>query len=102
MTYPPLVESTITVESSGVHNVITKVMKLTWGKLLKGPDWDEWQSSEYLQLNQYHTQGMFGTPMLVDEEPWMGTSNCQAFDSPVRRWARGSTNLAQSLADLLS
>ena len=43
-------------------------MKLTRGKLLKGPDWDEWQSSEYLQLNQYHTQGMFGTPTLVDDD----------------------------------
>ena len=43
-------------------------MKLTRGKLLKGPDWDEWQSSEYLQLNQYHTQGMFGTLLLVDDD----------------------------------
>ncbi len=43
-------------------------MKLTQGKLLKGPNWDEWQGSEYLQLNQYHTQGMFGTPVLVDED----------------------------------
>jgi hypothetical protein len=54
--------------SGGIHNVITKVMKLTRGKLLKGPDWEEWQSSEYLQLNQYHTQGMFGTPLLVDDD----------------------------------
>ena len=37
-------------------------------RLLKGPDWDEWQSSEYLQLNQYQTQGMFGIPTLVDED----------------------------------
>ena len=57
-----------TIESGGVHNVITKVMKLTRGKLLKGPDWDEWQSSEYLQLNQYQTQGMFGTPLFVDDD----------------------------------
>ena len=57
-----------TVMSGGVHNVITKVMKLTRGKLLKGPNWDKWQSSEYLQLNQYHTQGMFGTPLLVDDD----------------------------------
>jgi hypothetical protein len=52
-----------TAVSGGTHNVITKVMKLTRGKLLKGPDWDEWQSSKYLQLNQYHMQGMFGTPL---------------------------------------
>jgi hypothetical protein len=57
-----------TVVSGGIYNIITKVMKLTRGKLPKGPDWDEWQSSEYLQLNQYHTQGMFGTPLLVDDD----------------------------------
>ncbi len=43
-------------------------MKLTLGKLLKGLDWDEWQGSEFLQFNQYHTQGMFGTPVLVDSD----------------------------------
>jgi hypothetical protein len=42
------------VDSSGVYNVVTKVMKLTRGKLIKGPDWTEWQDSEYLQLNQYY------------------------------------------------
>ena len=57
-----------TVVSCSIYNVITKIMKLTCGKLLKGPDWDEWQSSEYLQLNQYHMQGMFGTPVLVNKD----------------------------------
>ena len=33
----------------------------------KQPNWDEWQSSEYLQLDQYFEQGMFGIPQLVDE-----------------------------------
>jgi hypothetical protein len=43
-------------------------MHLTRGKLLKQPDWDEWQSSEYLQLNQYDVQGMFGQPVPIEEE----------------------------------
>jgi len=46
-----------TAVSGGIYKVITKVMKLTQDKLLKGPDWDEWQSSEYLQLDQYRTLG---------------------------------------------
>jgi hypothetical protein len=43
-------------------------MKLTQGKLLKQPDWNDWRDSEYLQLNQYYDQGLFGTPQLVDED----------------------------------
>jgi len=40
-------------------------MKLT---RLKQPDWNDWRDSEYLQLNQYYDQGLFGTPQLVDED----------------------------------
>ena len=43
-------------------------MRLTRGKLLKQPDWDEWQDSEYLQLDQYFDQGMFGIPQRVDDK----------------------------------
>jgi hypothetical protein len=43
-------------------------MRLTRGKLLKQPDWTDWQESEYLQLNQYHNQGMFGKPLEVEED----------------------------------
>ena len=43
-------------------------MKLTRGKLLKQPDWNDWRDSEYLQLDQYFEQGMFGIPQCVDEE----------------------------------
>jgi hypothetical protein len=43
-------------------------MKLTRGKLLKQTDWLDWQESEFLQLNQYYNQGMFGTPQVVDKE----------------------------------
>jgi hypothetical protein len=28
--------------------------------LLKQLDWDEWQQSEFLQIDQYDEQGMFG------------------------------------------
>ena len=51
------------VRLGDVLNVVTRVMRLTWGKLLKQPDLDEWQASEYLQLDQYDEQGMFGQPV---------------------------------------
>jgi hypothetical protein len=38
-------------------------MKLTRGKLLQQDDWTDWQEPEYLQLDQYDTQGMFGNPV---------------------------------------
>ncbi len=43
-------------------------MKLTRGKLLQQDDWSDWQESEYLQLNQYDAQGMFGSPVAATEE----------------------------------
>ena len=55
------------VDSGGVLNMVNRVMKLTRGKLLKQPDWNDWQESEYLQLNQYYDQGMFGAPQHVDD-----------------------------------
>ena len=42
------------VRSGDVLNVVTRVMQLTRGKLLKQPTWDEWQASDYLQLDQYN------------------------------------------------
>ncbi len=50
------------VQSGGILNVVTRVMLLTRGKLLKQPDWNDWQMSEFLQLDQYDEQGMFGCP----------------------------------------
>jgi hypothetical protein len=46
-----------------VLNVTMRVMRLTRGKLLKQPDWNEWQMSKYVQLDQYDAQGMFGQPV---------------------------------------
>jgi hypothetical protein len=43
-------------------------MRLTRGKLLQQDDWSDWQNSEYLQLNQYDAQGMFGTPVPMLQE----------------------------------
>jgi hypothetical protein len=54
------------IESGEVLNVVTRVMRLTRGKLLKQHDWEEWQTSEFLQLDQHDAQGMFGSPVLVD------------------------------------
>jgi hypothetical protein len=56
------------VDSGEVLNIVTQVMRLKYGKLLKQPDWNEWQDLEFLQLDQYDAQGMFGTPVLVDSE----------------------------------
>ncbi len=41
-------------------------MKLTRGKLAKQEEWPEWQQSEYLQLDQYEKQGMFGDPVPME------------------------------------
>jgi len=38
-------------------------MKLTRGKLQSQDDRTDWQDLEYLQLDQYDTQGMFGNPV---------------------------------------
>lgn len=49
----------------GVLQYITHAHKLTHGVLLKQADWEEWQQSEFLQLDQYELQGMFGEPVLI-------------------------------------
>ena len=49
-----------------VINLNTKVMKLTRSKLFKQDDWNEWEQSEALQLDQYEKQYMFGTPVHID------------------------------------
>ena len=49
-----------------VLNVVTRAMKLTRGKLMKQPDWDKWNASEFLQLDQYDKQHMFGQPVQVN------------------------------------
>jgi hypothetical protein len=65
----PLEGSSYDIVANGdVLNYTTKVMKLTRGKLTQQQDWDDWQSSEYLQLNQYKDQGMFGPPIAVTED----------------------------------
>ncbi len=56
------------VGDGNVLNYTTKVIKLTRGKLMKQQDWTDWQSLEYLQLNQYEDQGMFGSPVAVSED----------------------------------
>ena len=50
-----------------VVNCVTKAMKLTRGKLLQQSDWGDWQDSEFLQLNQYNSQGMFGDPVATND-----------------------------------
>ncbi len=56
------------VDDGLVLNYVSKAMKLIRGKLLQQQDWSDWQDSEYLQLNQYEDQGMFGQPVAVNED----------------------------------
>ncbi len=43
-------------------------MQFTRGRLLKQVDWTDWQDLEYLQLDQYDKQTMFGDPIAVDKD----------------------------------
>jgi hypothetical protein len=53
------------IKDGDVLNCVTNAMKLTRGKLMQHTDWSDWQDSEYLQLDQYNSQGMFGDPVLT-------------------------------------
>jgi hypothetical protein len=54
------------IDSSDVLNYVTCVMQLTRGKLLRHDDWCNWQALEFLQLDQYNAQSMFGLPLAVE------------------------------------
>jgi hypothetical protein len=56
------------VIDGNIRNVVTKVMKLTWGKLMKQDDWTKWNESKHLQLDQYNKQFMFGDPVAATDE----------------------------------
>ena len=43
-------------------NLSKRKSKLTRRKLLKCSDWDDWEASEFKQLDQYFEQGTFGEP----------------------------------------
>ena len=49
----------------GVLHYLNRAHKLTWGILLKQDNWNKWQQSEFLQLDQYDLQHMFGTPVAM-------------------------------------
>ncbi|KAL7555072.1 hypothetical protein ACHAWF_018706 [Thalassiosira exigua] len=56
------------VDSGNVLNYVTCAMRLTRGRLQRQDDWEDWQNSEYLQLDQYDKQGMFGDPVAVESK----------------------------------
>ena len=53
------------MDSGGVINCCSRASKLTRGKLQRQGDWGDWQNSEWLQLNQYMSQFLFGDPAFV-------------------------------------
>ncbi len=57
------------INDGNVINCVAKAMKLTRGKLIQMKDWNDWLEleSEYLQLNQYDRQCMFGAPVAAKE-----------------------------------
>jgi hypothetical protein len=91
------------INDGDVLNVITKVIKLTQGKLVQQEDWNDQLESKYLQLNQYHTQGMFGNPVAASEFDaifhLVWTYNIKAVDGPkkARCVCDGSTPSGQVL-----
>ena len=58
----------VILEHGGVKNFTTASHKLTRRKLLQQDDWADWQNSEYLQLDQYSKQFMFGMPCAVTKK----------------------------------
>ena len=60
--------SWIAIDEGGVLNQVTRANQLTRGKLMKQDDWTDWESSEFLQLDQYEKQMMFGTPVTVTSQ----------------------------------
>jgi hypothetical protein len=65
---PAFVHNYNVVDSRDVLNYTTRSMKLTCGKLLNRNDWSDWQTSEFLQLDQYAAQGMFGEPVAAADD----------------------------------
>ncbi len=52
----------------GILHYTTKAQRLTQGKLIKQDNWSDWNGSEFIQLDQYEAQGMFGEPHVVMSE----------------------------------
>ncbi len=91
------------MDNGGVLNVVTKVMKLTRCKLLQQSNWNDWQASKFVQLNQYDAQGMFGLPVFNSEGDaifhLVWTYNIKAINDKkkARCVCDGSTKLGQVL-----
>jgi hypothetical protein len=91
------------INDGNILNCVNKAMKLTRGKLIQQEDWNGWQDSEYLQLNQYNAQGMFGHPVAASEGDaifhLVWTYNIKAVDSRKKAWCvcDGSTHSGQVL-----
>ena len=60
--------SWIAIDDGGVLNRVTHANRITRGKLMKQDDWSYWEASEFLQLEQYVKQLMFGDPVQVESQ----------------------------------
>jgi hypothetical protein len=91
------------INDGNVLDCVNKAMKLTRGKLIQQEDWNGWRDSEYLQLNQYNAQGMFGHPVAASESAaiihLVWTYNSKPVDGCKKAWCvcDGSTCSGQVL-----
>ena len=56
------------VDEGGVINLISASNKLTRRILLQQDDWADWSECEFIQLNQYAKQHIFGEPCKVRKQ----------------------------------
>ena len=63
--WPPITEDMI---PAAVRKGIA-LPKLTRKRLIDTPDWPQFKGSEWVQLNKYHKQGMFGEPCPRPTDP---------------------------------
>jgi hypothetical protein len=70
-TWPPISDESIAL---AIYKGLA-IPKLTRRKLEQSPAWDTFRSSEWIQLDKYHSQGMFGTPCAKPKDaivlPWV-------------------------------
>jgi hypothetical protein len=89
------------IDSGDVLNYVTRVMRLTHGKLLWQDNWCDWQALEFLQLNQYNAQSMFGLPVAVESNKavfnlvWLYGIKAVDGRKKARCTCNGSTRLGQ-------
>ena len=56
------------LRSTKLHNILIALKRC---KFLKQEDWKLWETSEWLQLDQYKRQNMFGNPVPIQPDQYL-------------------------------